>query len=77
MTLFEQGEMLLFFASLPVVKAKEQWDLALPNAMNMGFSFYNFLIFSMFLYIPLFPQLYGHMIKQRHSNLSTERLKKD
>lgn len=60
-----QGEMLLFFASLPVVKARKQWELELPNAMNVSFSFYYFLIFTMLLYIPLFPQLYGHMIKQR------------
>lgn len=57
--------MLLFFASLPVVKARQQWDLALPNALNMGFSFHGFLMLSMFLYIPLFPQLYGHMMMQR------------
>lgn len=57
--------MLLFLASLPVVKARQQWDLVMPNALNMGFSFYGFLIVSMLLYIPLFPQLYGHMIRQR------------
>lgn len=75
------GEMLLFFASLPVVRAKQQWDLPLPNAVNMGFSFYGFLVLSMFLYIPLFPQLYGHMIKQRGKiiggSTATDRLKKD
>lgn len=73
--------MLLFFASLPVVRAKQQWDLTLPNAVNMGFSFYGFLVLSMFLYIPLFPQLYGHMIKQRGKiiggSTATDRLKKD
>lgn len=57
--------MLLFFASLPVVKARRQWELPLPNAINMSFNFYNFLVVSMLLYIPLFPQLYGHMIRQR------------
>jgi len=61
----KQGEMLLFFAALPVVKAQRQWSLELPNDYNISFSFYYFLIFSMLLYIPLFPQLYGHMIRQR------------
>lgn len=73
--------MLLFFASLPVVRAKKQWDLPLPNAANMSFCFYSFLLLSMFMYIPLFPQLYGHMIKQRKKVLggtpSQDRPKKD
>lgn len=70
----------MFFASLPVVKAKQHWELPLPNAGNMAFSFYGFLLLSMFLYIPIFPQLYGHMIKQRHKIIGTasmDRLKKD
>lgn len=71
--------MLLFFASLPVVKARQQWHLPLPNAANMSFNFYGFLIVSMLLYIPLFPQLYGHMIKQRSKIIGgpKDRLKAD
>lgn len=63
--------MLLFFAALPVVKATRQWSLSLPNDYNISFSFYYFLIFSMVMYIPLFPQLYGHMIKQRAKTLGS------
>lgn len=73
--------MLLFFSSLPVVKARQQWSFSLPNPVNMSFNFYGFLIFSMLLYVPLFPQLYTHMIKQRKKVLGDlalkHRLKKD
>ena len=71
--------MLLFFSSLPVVEASGQWSFSLPNAFNISFDFYSFLVFTMFLYIPLFPQLYGHMIKQRRKIIggySPEKLKK-
>lgn len=59
------GEHMLMFTALPVVKARGQWSYSLPNPANISFSFYYFLCFFMLLYIPLFPQLYGHMIKQR------------
>ena len=94
-----QGEMMLYFASLPVIWARGQWNYSLPNAANISFNFYYFLVITMLLYIPcehncfrysgfvppsnhhrgvinfivgffffsviVFPQLYGHMIKQR------------
>jgi very-long-chain (3R)-3-hydroxyacyl-CoA dehydratase len=59
------GELMLAFTALPVLKASEQWSLSLPNPYNIAFSFYYFTAFGMALYIPFFPQLYGHMIKQR------------
>ena len=83
--------MLLYFASLPVIWAREQWNYPLPNPANMSFNFYYFLIFTMLLYIPrelirstgvqfiwciilytVFPQLYGHMIKQRKKVIGGE-----
>lgn len=67
------GEMLLYFASLPVIRARHQWSLSLPNNANISFSFYYFLIFTMLLYIPLFPQLYGHMIRQRRKVIGGQR----
>ena len=71
--------MLLFLSSLPVVKARRQWDISMPNPLNIGFSFYVFLIVSMLLYVPLFPQLYGHMMRQRKKIIGgqQQRLKKD
>ena len=37
----------------------------MPNSLNMTFNFYYVLIAIMLSYIPLFPQLYFHMIAQR------------
>ncbi|XP_003386467.1 PREDICTED: very-long-chain (3R)-3-hydroxyacyl-CoA dehydratase 2-like [Amphimedon queenslandica] len=64
------GEQILFFTALPVVRATQQWSISLPNPLNFAFSYYYFLIFGAFIYIPLFPQLYGHMISQRKKVLS-------
>ncbi len=44
--------MLLYFASLPVIRARQQWSLAMPNAANISFNFYYFLVVTMLLYIP-------------------------
>lgn len=59
------GEMMLYFSALPVIKAKQQWSVPLPNCANMAFNFYYILLVTIILYIPVFPQLYGHMISQR------------
>ena len=47
-----QGEMMLYFASLPVIWARGQWNYSLPNAANISFNFYYFLVITMLLYIP-------------------------
>lgn len=87
-----QGEQLLLFKALPVVKATGQWSASLPNMFNISFSFYYYLWFTILLYIPressitstasekksfiscpfslaVFPQLYGHMLRQRRKML--------
>lgn len=66
------GELMLMFTALPVMQASQQWSLSLPNHYNMAFSYYYFTAFLMFLYIPLFPQLYGHMIQQRKKVIGTK-----
>lgn len=50
-----QGEHMLMFTALPVVKARGQWSYSLPNPANISFSFYYFLCFFMLLYIPREP----------------------
>ncbi len=62
--------MLLYFASLPVIRARQQWSLTMPNAANISFNFYYFLVVTMLLYIPcelshtfttpLYPQCSPH-----------------
>ncbi|KAK3088042.1 hypothetical protein FSP39_013858 [Pinctada imbricata] len=59
------GELLAVYQSLAEVKQKKLYHLELPNAANFSFNFYYFLIFFMLMYIPVFPQLYFHMIAQR------------
>lgn len=44
--------MMLYFSALPVVQAREQWSLTLPNKLNIAFDFYYFLCFTILLYIP-------------------------
>merc|ERR1712241_711560 len=70
----------LFFALYPIGVSGELWcqcvslarvakdrifTMTMPNSFNMTFNSYYVLIAIMLSYIPLFPQLYFHMIAQR------------
>jgi len=46
------SEMLLLYHALPVAKATGMYSLAMPNALNFGFSWHKFMIVR-----PLFPTL--------------------
>ncbi|XGW33537.1 hypothetical protein V3C99_017723 [Haemonchus contortus] len=70
------GELLTLFASLPEVHEKKYYSLEMPNALNMGISFYWVLIGIALSYIPGFPQLYLYMFAQRKKVLSTDAVKK-
>ncbi|XP_061181520.1 very-long-chain (3R)-3-hydroxyacyl-CoA dehydratase 2-like [Saccostrea echinata] len=59
------GELITVFSSLREVEEKKLYYLQLPNAANMSFNYFYFLIFFMIMYIPVFPQLYMHMLAQR------------
>eukprot|EP00112_Aurelia_sp_Birch-Aquarium-sp1_P015875 Seg3552.2 transcript_id=Seg3552.2/GoldUCD/mRNA.D3Y31 product=Very-long-chain protein_id=Seg3552.2/GoldUCD/D3Y31 len=59
------GELMTIWKALPVVKETGILSIQLPNVLNFSFSYYYFLIFVMICYIPIFPQLYFHMIAQR------------
>ncbi|XP_062423703.1 very-long-chain (3R)-3-hydroxyacyl-CoA dehydratase 1 isoform X1 [Rhea pennata] len=66
------GELLTIYAALPYVKKTGMFSLRLPNKYNVSFDYYYFLIVIMFSYIPLFPQLYFHMLRQRRKVLHGE-----
>ncbi|KAM6281709.1 very-long-chain (3R)-3-hydroxyacyl-CoA dehydratase 1 isoform 1-T1 [Porphyrio hochstetteri] len=66
------GELLTIYAALPYVKKTGMFSLRLPNKYNVSFDYYYFLIIVMFSYIPLFPQLYFHMLRQRRRVLHGE-----
>lgn len=59
------GEILTIYAALPFVKESQMYSLLLPNKLNFSFSFYIFLICGIASYVPAFPTVYMHMIKQR------------
>ncbi|MEQ2224924.1 Very-long-chain (3R)-3-hydroxyacyl-CoA dehydratase 2 [Ilyodon furcidens] len=59
------GELLTIYAALPYVQKTGLYSVTLPNKYNFSFDYYSFLILVMISYIPLFPQLYFHMIRQR------------
>uniref|UniRef100_A0A8C6RJ46 Very-long-chain (3R)-3-hydroxyacyl-CoA dehydratase n=1 Tax=Nannospalax galili TaxID=1026970 RepID=A0A8C6RJ46_NANGA len=71
------GELLTVYAALPFVRQAGLYSISLPNKYNFSFDYYAFLILIMMSYIPIFPQLYFHMIHQRRKVLSrTEEYKK-
>ncbi|KAG7463899.1 hypothetical protein MATL_G00181510 [Megalops atlanticus] len=59
------GELLTIYAALPYVQKTGLYSVTLPNKYNFSFDYHTFLILTMVSYIPLFPQLYFHMMRQR------------
>uniref|UniRef100_A0A8C1H623 Very-long-chain (3R)-3-hydroxyacyl-CoA dehydratase n=1 Tax=Cyprinus carpio carpio TaxID=630221 RepID=A0A8C1H623_CYPCA len=59
------GELLTIYAALPYVQKTGLYSITLPNKYNFSFDYHSFLILVMVSYIPLFPQLYFHMMRQR------------
>lgn len=66
------GELMTIYAALPYVRRSGMYSLRLPNTYNVSFDYYYFLIIVMLSYIPLFPQLYFHMLRQRRRVLHGE-----
>ncbi|GCB71522.1 hypothetical protein scyTo_0008859 [Scyliorhinus torazame] len=65
------GELLTIYAALPHVRRTGLYSVTLPNKYNISFDYYTVLILVMISYIPLFPQLYFHMLRQRRKVLTT------
>ena len=59
------GELLSIYGSLNDVAERKLYYIELPNKANIAFNYFYYLILIMLLYIPIFPQLYLHMIAQR------------
>ncbi|KAI1889138.1 hypothetical protein AGOR_G00175980 [Albula goreensis] len=66
------GELMTIYAALPYVRRSGMFSMRLPNKYNVSFDYYIFLIIVMLSYIPLFPQLYFHMLRQRRKVLHGE-----
>ncbi|XP_033727517.1 very-long-chain (3R)-3-hydroxyacyl-CoA dehydratase 2-like [Pecten maximus] len=71
------GELLTIYASLPYVKASQLYSISLPNSANLSFNYYYFLICAMLTYIPVFPQLFMHMVAQRRKVIGGASKKKE
>ncbi|XP_053327600.1 very-long-chain (3R)-3-hydroxyacyl-CoA dehydratase 2 isoform X2 [Spea bombifrons] len=71
------GELLTIYAALPFVKQRGLYSISLPNKYNFSFDYHAFLILVMVSYIPLFPQLYFHMLHQRRKVLHADHKKAD
>lgn len=59
------GELVTIYSSLGYVSKSGLYSVSMPNRLNFSFDFHLFLMVVMFSYIPIFPQLYFHMIRQR------------
>ncbi|CAB3237231.1 unnamed protein product [Arctia plantaginis] len=66
------GELMCMYHSLDEINEKQLFTISMPNAWNAAFNYYYFLIFYMFLYIPIFPFLFGHMLAQRRKMLGND-----
>nr|KAG5710779.1 hypothetical protein BaRGS_026930 [Batillaria attramentaria] len=58
------------YLALPHVLDSGLYSVSLPNSANVAFNYYYYLWFTLVSYIPIFPQLYGHMLSQRKKIIS-------
>jgi len=66
------GELICIYKAVEFLKPlanRRKFSYNLPNSLNWSFDLYYFLILVMISYIPVFPQLYGHMLVQRKKML--------
>lgn len=59
------GELICCYQSLSHYSTTQSYSVSFPNKWNVTFNFCYFTILVMLGYIPIFPQLYGHMFSQR------------
>ncbi|XP_046392934.1 very-long-chain (3R)-3-hydroxyacyl-CoA dehydratase 2 [Ischnura elegans] len=70
------GELISLYYAQESVAHSKLWTVEMPNYLNVTFSYRYFLLFTMFLYLPLFPQMYLHMFSQRRKIIGGEPSKK-
>ncbi|KAK9879756.1 hypothetical protein WA026_006818 [Henosepilachna vigintioctopunctata] len=63
------GELLCLYAAQFEIQKTGLWTVQMPNSLNFIFNYRHFLILTMLMYIPLFPQLYLHMFTLRRKVL--------
>jgi len=63
------AEMLLLYQALPFIEARDMYSISMPNPFNMGFSYLRFCQVGLFVYLPIWWQLYSTMLRQRKKKL--------
>ena len=67
------SELLCMFSALPAIKSsQEDRNITMPNSWNFTFNFYYFVAILMAFYVPGFPQMYCHMLRQRKKVLGRQ-----
>ena len=69
------GELITIYYALPAIKQQNLTSLYMPNNLNWSFDSYTFILMVLFGYIPGFPKLYLHMLRQRGKYLEKEKIK--
>ncbi|KAL3281215.1 hypothetical protein HHI36_004429 [Cryptolaemus montrouzieri] len=59
------GELLCLYAAQLEIQKTGLWSVRMPNSFNFIFNYQHFLVLTMLMYIPFFPQLYLHMFSLR------------
>ncbi|KAK8760910.1 hypothetical protein V5799_027819 [Amblyomma americanum] len=59
------GEIVSMVAALPYIRQRGLFTFPLPNWLNFSFDYHTFVILVIASYVPFFPQLFGHLLKQR------------
>ena len=62
---------------LGTLRRERPWSLAMPNALNATFDSFVVAILLLLGHIPIFPQLYLHMVAQREKVLTAPAKKAD
>ena len=67
------SELLCMATALPAIKLnQDDRSITMPNSWNVTFNFYYLVIILMAFYIPGFPQMYCHMLRQRKKVLGRQ-----
>ncbi|KAL3152245.1 hypothetical protein ABBQ32_001324 [Trebouxia sp. C0010 RCD-2024] len=69
------SEMAMVWLALPHIRLSHLWSIDLPNAVNFAFDYFLFCLLAVVIYIPGFPLLYLHMLRQRQKVLGQPKSK--
>lgn len=71
------GELLCLAHAIPILYRNEIWTLHMPNRMNFSFDWFYYVTFSSLLYLPGFPYMIRHLMRQRAKVFEKRQLTKE